>query len=250
MIEEQLEANQQPEPGVDATPETAIPKPCEIISPSQILSADDKTQDALHMSDTELLAKVEGIFHNWRDNIPYLREARDRFAQPGRRLPLPNKPTWSEWVQEHLGVGIRRVQQLLAETKPKSTSSKPPAKPFALPGLSETEFNAIVDRAKTIGPETASRVIYNALVFKSGELEPVRAAVKHCLTGVSGQRQLELLQELQKWVGSQMEDLTEELNKPPKKRVTFMDDEQEISPAEPGTLLADFEQRNAVATWA
>src|SRR6266404_5105858 len=121
LIRVSLEVNQQPEAGVIAASENPISEPCEIISPgsesSQILSADDKAQDAQRMSDTELLAKIEGVFHSWRDNIPYLREARDRFTQPGRRLPLPDQPTWPEWVETRLGVGIRRVQQLLAEPK-------------------------------------------------------------------------------------------------------------------------------------
>ncbi len=80
------------------------------------------------LSDSELVEKCVQGFCELREIIPYLREAHDRWAQPGRRVPVPGKPTWTEWVQTNLHVTVRRVQQLLSEgTKPSeiiSPSSK------------------------------------------------------------------------------------------------------------------------------
>jgi DNA (cytosine-5)-methyltransferase 1 len=67
------------------------------------------------LSDSELVEKCVQGFHDLREAIPYLREARNRFAQPGRRVPVPGNPTWTEWVHNNLHVTVRRVQQLLKE---------------------------------------------------------------------------------------------------------------------------------------
>jgi DNA (cytosine-5)-methyltransferase 1 len=67
------------------------------------------------LSDSELIQKCVQSFRQLRDLIPYLREARERFAQPGRRVPVPGNPTWTEWVERNLGISVRRVQQLLRE---------------------------------------------------------------------------------------------------------------------------------------
>jgi DNA (cytosine-5)-methyltransferase 1 len=80
------------------------------------------------LTDAELIEKCVQGFRGLRETIPYLREARSRFAQPGRRVPVPGNPTWTEWVETNLNVTVRRVQQLLSEgTKPReiiSPSSK------------------------------------------------------------------------------------------------------------------------------
>lgn len=80
------------------------------------------------LTDAELVEKCVQGFRGLRETIPYLREARDRFSQPGRRVPVPGNPTWTEWVEANLNVTVRRVQQLLSEgTKPReiiSPSSK------------------------------------------------------------------------------------------------------------------------------
>jgi len=76
------------------------------------------------LSDSELVEKCVQGFRDLREAIPYLREARDRFAQPGRRVPVPGNPTWTEWVQMNLHVTVRRVQQLLTEgAQPRETIS-------------------------------------------------------------------------------------------------------------------------------
>jgi C-5 cytosine-specific DNA methylase len=84
----------------------------------------DPERLAQTMDDEELLFRCEEGFRDLREVIPYLREARDRFAQPGRRVPVPGSQTWTEWVQTNLHVTVRRVQQLLsAGAEPRETIS-------------------------------------------------------------------------------------------------------------------------------
>ena len=78
----------------------------------QIKPADDLVRT---LSDTELLDRCVQGFRKLRDLIPYLREARRRWAQPGRRVPVPGRPTWTQWITQNLRVTPRRVQQLLSE---------------------------------------------------------------------------------------------------------------------------------------
>jgi hypothetical protein len=102
----------------------------------EILSEADPEAQARSLSDGGLLAKVEASFRNLQESLPYLREARDRFAQPGRRLQVDGNPTWTQWVKRHLPVGIRRIQQLLAAPKAK------PSKTNKKTGLTKAELSA------------------------------------------------------------------------------------------------------------
>jgi len=232
-------------------------EPCEMISPSsatagEILSVEDKEHHARSMSDVDLLAKIEGTFRNWKDNLPYIRVARDRFAHPGRRLPVEGEPTWTEWVEKNLGVGIRRVQQLLAGDSPNDKRTghpkNPPKHAFGLAGLSEAEVNEIVECAKSITPETASRLMYNAVAHQA-ELGDIRAVVTRCLDGRGPAAQLEILKELGGWVEGQIYDLEhpEENTAPsePKRRLTFLDDDCDSTPV-PATIAEDLEQQAAM----
>jgi DNA (cytosine-5)-methyltransferase 1 len=79
---------------------------------AHFLPAEDLTTT---LSDTELAQKCVEGFRKLRELIPYLREARRRWAQPGRRVPVPGRPCWTEWVTQNLHVTPRRVQQLLNE---------------------------------------------------------------------------------------------------------------------------------------
>lgn len=67
------------------------------------------------LSDAELVDKCVQGFRKLRELIPFLREGRRRWAQPGRRVPVPGRPTWTEWITQNLHVTPRRVQQLLNE---------------------------------------------------------------------------------------------------------------------------------------
>ncbi len=70
---------------------------------------------ATTLSDAELVDKCVQGFKKLRELIPYLREARRRWAQPGRQVPVPGRPCWTEWIEQNLHVTPRRVQQLLRE---------------------------------------------------------------------------------------------------------------------------------------
>jgi len=85
----------------------------------QVKPADDFVRT---LSDAELLDKCVQGFKKLRELIPYLREARRRWAQPGRRVPVPGRPSWTEWITQNLHVTPRRVQQLLNE--PSEVSSQ------------------------------------------------------------------------------------------------------------------------------
>ncbi len=86
-----------------------------------LLDPEDLAKD---LGDSELLEKCAEGIRKLKDVLPYLREARYRFSQPGRRIPVAGNPTWTEWVEKHLGVGVRRVQQLLRESlEPSETIS-------------------------------------------------------------------------------------------------------------------------------
>lgn len=67
------------------------------------------------LSDAELVDKCVQGFKRLRELIPYLREARRRWAQPGRHVPVPGRPCWTEWITQNLHDSPRRVQQLLNE---------------------------------------------------------------------------------------------------------------------------------------
>jgi hypothetical protein len=78
----------------------------------QVKPADDFVRT---LSDAELVEKCVQGFKKLRDLIPYMREARRRWAQPGRRVPVLGRPSWTEWITQNLHVTPRRVQQLLNE---------------------------------------------------------------------------------------------------------------------------------------
>ena len=86
---------------VDSLPSTQV---------TDFLPAEDL---ARMLTDTELVERCVQGFRKLKEIVPYLREARERFAQQGRRVPVPGKPTWGEWVEQNLGVTVRRVNQLL-----------------------------------------------------------------------------------------------------------------------------------------
>jgi hypothetical protein len=77
------------------------------------------------LTDSELIERCVQGFRKLKEIVPYLREARERFAKPGRRVPAMGNPTWTEWVEQNLGVTIRTVQRLLREdTQPHDKMSR------------------------------------------------------------------------------------------------------------------------------
>jgi hypothetical protein len=114
-----------------------------------LLTADDFVRA---LSDAELLDKCVQGFRKLRELIPYLREARRRWAQPGRRVPVPGRPSWTEWITRNLHVTPRRVQQLLNE--PSEISSRGQKAPGR---LSKGDWQALFkltekQMAKVFGP--------------------------------------------------------------------------------------------------
>ena len=78
----------------------------------------EKRADAAAMSDLELVTflarRLQPLTEEVWTLLPYIREARARFSQPGRRVPIRGKPTFTAWIQTHLGISDRHVRRILA----------------------------------------------------------------------------------------------------------------------------------------
>jgi hypothetical protein len=78
----------------------------------------DKEAHAASMTDQELVEHVQNklrpVGQTLLINLAYIREARNRFAQPGRRVPIAGRPTFTQWIKENLGISDRHVRRLLA----------------------------------------------------------------------------------------------------------------------------------------
>lgn len=95
----------------DVRPGVALQRP---------MTDSEKRADAAAMSDTELVyflaRRLQPVTEHLWEMLPYLREARARFSQPGRRVPVRGKPTFTAWIQTHLGISDRHVRRILAAT--------------------------------------------------------------------------------------------------------------------------------------
>lgn len=103
-------------------------RPSEKISPA-FGAASPTIASIAKLSDKKLIAILRTKFfgplkRHLKDYKPYLWVAHKRFAQPGRRIPIPGRPLWGEFVRKILGVHIRTVQLVLAEDKPKQPTKK------------------------------------------------------------------------------------------------------------------------------
>lgn len=81
-----------------------------------------KAAHAASLTDQQLVehvqSKLRPVGQTLMSNIAYIREARNRFAQPGRRVPTAGRPTFTRWIRENLGISDRHVRRLLAAAVP------------------------------------------------------------------------------------------------------------------------------------
>ena len=127
----------------EAPPEIVSASPAEVLMPVSGMATftlgnvADKAGDAKVRSDLDLAQIVSGIGQTSRRFSefctiyrPYILEARDRFKQKSRRVPVEGNPTWTEFVKQTFGVTVRYVRLLLQEhSRPdrKSATSKSPS---------------------------------------------------------------------------------------------------------------------------
>src|SRR5580692_10223959 len=100
---------------------TQPPDSCPHVSPAMCLSECEGEKCAENMTDVELVRHVESklrpLGKELRSIVPFLREARDRFAHPGGRVPISGQPTFTEWSRQTIGVSDRHIRRLLAEAR-------------------------------------------------------------------------------------------------------------------------------------
>jgi hypothetical protein len=131
----------------------------------------DQKKHAASLNDIELCDFLEVTFAPAKRavayNLPYLAEARERFAKQGRRLPVSGQPSWSEWISDNLGISDRHVRRLLVKYRIE-TGQQPVAKPSKpksrdakkiLPSMTKTDLGAAVRRKLVATVETAERYI-------------------------------------------------------------------------------------------
>lgn len=96
------------------------------------LTYDEKVADAKQRPIADLVQMLQtlgGTFKNAiqlvREFLPLLEACRDELSQPGRRVPLDGRPTWTEFVTTTFGFSVRRMQQLLSDGNQSPRSSQP-----------------------------------------------------------------------------------------------------------------------------
>ncbi|MGD0214285.1 MAG: hypothetical protein ABSB87_13730 [Terriglobales bacterium] len=93
-----------------------------------------RTHSLSRLSDKALIARlraqafgpIKGLYRRLKAELSYIREARKRWGNKfqGRRVPVPGEPTWTEFVEQELGVSIRTIQKWLAEDDQEQAASK------------------------------------------------------------------------------------------------------------------------------
>jgi hypothetical protein len=94
------------------------------------LTYDQKVEDVKKRSleDRLRLFQTMGVVYKnatqvVREFFPLVMVLRDEFSQPGRRIPIQGRPTWTEFVRSTFGFSVRYMQQLLGASNP--TKAKP-----------------------------------------------------------------------------------------------------------------------------
>jgi hypothetical protein len=113
---------------------------------------EDKAADARRLSDLDLAQLVSEIGRDCMSFAkfctryrPYITEARDRFKQPGRRVPVEGNPTWGKFISQTFGVTDRYVRLLLQEPSRPKRKSAPSQSPSAsaTSNLTETQQSIV-----------------------------------------------------------------------------------------------------------
>ena len=144
--------------------------------PRDILSRGLLTARAADMNGAEVIAFLQSKFfgplkRHLKQYKPYLLRAHKLFAQPGRRIPIPGKPLWSEFCRKQLGVHVRTVQRWLAEDKRRLPTKK------------------LRDKYDSADIEHLERVAYAAQRLAESdpdnpEYEPIRKAIREKPSGL------------------------------------------------------------------
>jgi DNA mismatch endonuclease (patch repair protein) len=139
----------------------------------------------------ELIERCVQGFRKLKEIIPCLREARERFAKPGRRVPVPGNPTWTEWVEKNLGVTVRRVQQLLREAIEPGEIISPGAKSRE---LAAGDWNGLLKAtdarlAQVFGPLEDRKQFTDAVCkYAQGDRRPFRGTPRQAHRDSFGQK--------------------------------------------------------------
>jgi hypothetical protein len=93
-----------------------------------------RTHSPSRLSDKDLIAHlrkdtfgpIKGLYKRLKAQLPYIREARKRWGKTfqGRRVPVPGKPSWTEFCEQELGVSVRTIQKWLAEDDEEKAAAK------------------------------------------------------------------------------------------------------------------------------
>src|SRR5215472_3721866 len=164
----------------------------EIIAPSNLppalaalarrwegLSYDERVADAKQRPLPDRLQILQSVGSLCKNAIQLVREflslleaCCDELSQPGRRVPVEGKPTWTEFVTTTFGFSARRIQQLLAD----GSQSRPSSKPVTRPDKKRTGSGSVNERTEQIMPlalKLAQRVVELGLAAQLPEAEAI-----------------------------------------------------------------------------
>jgi hypothetical protein len=74
------------------------------------------------MTNSQLCTFIQQRLRRGREVLislrPWLAEARRRYSQPGRRVPVPGRPSFTEWIHLHTGYSDRYIRMILSDAEP------------------------------------------------------------------------------------------------------------------------------------
>lgn len=128
-----------------------------------------------------LLRVLGGVCRNAvqlvREFRPLIEVLREEFSQPGRRLPLEGRPSWTEFVRTTFGFTPRRIQQLLADRSP-STAVPRSNHPKKNRAAVKSRDDKKIDRVVTLGLQLAKKVLDYGFADKFPEAVEILSLVK------------------------------------------------------------------------